>query len=47
MNFWNMLKYALMVLFLAIVVIAAMNSGDEKASNEPNATQQPQTKFNL
>jgi preprotein translocase subunit SecG len=48
MKFYTVLKYVLMVLFLAIMALAVMNREDEKAPNVPNATQsQPQSKFNL
>ena len=48
MNFYSTLKYILMALFLAVIIVASLNLSDESATKAPNATQsQPQSKFNL
>lgn len=49
MNFWNVLKYALMVVFAIILGVAAyVTSGDDTATPIQQPINQPgQSKFNF
>lgn len=46
MNFWNVLKYVLMVIFAGILLVAILVSEDSQP--QPQTIQQPgQSKFNF
>ena len=51
MNFYNVLKYVLSVLFILLIIVAVMNSHDEPSTQTNTPMQQiapaGQTKFNF
>lgn len=47
MNYWTMLKYALMLLFALILIGAVVVAQDDTPTSQPNAPQASQSKFNI
>ena len=47
MNYWTMLKYALMLLFALILVGAVYMAQDDTPNVQPNVPQASQSKFNI